>query len=246
MAVSLADIDNFFRAYPRDFHNQCEGTMWQLLDRFGTPEHPRTFDTALLAAKASAIYTKDPAKASYGDFGFWDQRLTPAGHTAFWTPRGWLMGSNKVTAPIGGKSLNVGYVSFADYTKLGFLGFAHTSAGRDVALVAQTPLTKAAAVDWAYVEPTDYATRLRIQKALKERDRYDGDLDGVWAELTRKGIQTTIKGVGYTGKIDGLIARDGCYFIQKYAHDFGGYTGQLDRKLGPNSWAGFALGLERP
>lgn len=252
MPASLNDIDLFFQSYDRDFNGACEATMFQVIDRFGTPANPRSFDTAYLASQASTIYTADPAKASYGDFGFWDKRLVAAGHTALWTPRGWLMGSARVTTKIGGKSRNVGYISFADYTKTGFLGFAKTSGGRDIDLYAYTPMPASAAKDWSYVEPTSLAMRKRIQKGLAARGRYNlpsgaaRPIDGDWAERTRMGVQLTIQGVGYRGLVDGKIEREGCFFVQTYAEKFGDYDGPIDRKLGDQTWLGFALGLERP
>ena len=86
----------------------------------------------------------------------------------------------------------------------------------------------------------------RIQAALKKRGRYNGPVDGVPGVNTYKGVQLTIKNVGYTGPIDGVIEGNGCRLIQEYAKKFGSYTGPVDAKLGVNSWAGFALGLERP
>ena len=91
------------------------------------------------------------------------------------------------------------------------------------------------AADWA-----------RIQAALKARGRYDGPVDGDPGKFTFMGVQTTIRNVGYTGPIDGDIQGVGCHFIQVYAAKFGDYAGPIDSKLGPFSWGGFALGLERP
>ncbi|BDZ66281.1 M23 family metallopeptidase [Agromyces mangrovi Wang et al. 2018] len=58
-------------------------------------------------------------------------------------------------------------------------------------------------------------------------------------------IQRTIRGVGYTGPVDGRPGPETCRLVQVYARKFGDYTGAIDRKLGPNGWAGFAKGLER-
>lgn len=98
---------------------------------------------------------------------------------------------------------------------------------------------------WAF-NPPAAAVQAQIQKALKARNRYSGPVDGVWGSNSVKGIQTTIRNVGYTGKVDGIAGPDTCYYVQKYAQKFGDYKGPLDRVLGPNGWAGFALGLERP
>lgn len=98
---------------------------------------------------------------------------------------------------------------------------------------------------WAFNRPSA-AMQKRIQAALKKRGRYSGPVDGVWGANTIKGIQTSIKGVGYTGAVDGVPGERTCRFVQVYAQRFGDYKGPVDSILGPNGWAGFALGLERP
>ncbi|MGL4744364.1 MAG: cutinase family protein [Dermatophilaceae bacterium] len=92
----------------------------------------------------------------------------------------------------------------------------------------------------------DAATQQRIQTALKARGRYAGPEDGVWGVNSIKGIQTTVTNVGYTGPVDGIPGPNTCRYVQVYAKKFGSYLGPVDGILGPNSWAGFALGLERP
>jgi GH25 family lysozyme M1 (1,4-beta-N-acetylmuramidase) len=100
---------------------------------------------------------------------------------------------------------------------------------------------------WSYWEPPKgMGLALRIQKALKARGRYSGLLDDEFGPLTRKGVQLTIRGVGYTGLIDGDIREWGCELIQRYAQRFGSYTGPIDKAPRWASWSGFALGLERP
>lgn len=91
-----------------------------------------------------------------------------------------------------------------------------------------------------------YADQARIQAALAARGRYSGPVDGVWGENSIKGIQTTCANVGYDGPIDGIPGPNTCHYVQIYAQRFGDYNGPIDSILGPNSWAGFALGLERP
>lgn len=92
----------------------------------------------------------------------------------------------------------------------------------------------------------EHADQARVQAALKARGRYDGPVDGAWGPNSIKGIQITIRNVGYDGPIDGIPGPNTCYYVQVYAQRFGDYTGPVDKVLGPNSWAGFALGLERP
>lgn len=125
---------------------------------------------------------------------------------------------------------------------------AATSAGIVKALgsaPAPTPPAPAPSSDWQWTVP-DTAMQARIQRALKARGRYNGPVDGSWGANTIKGIQTTIKNVGYTGPADGVPGKNTCYYVQVYGQRFGSYAGPVDAKLGPNSWAAFALGLERP
>lgn len=121
------------------------------------------------------------------------------------------------------------------------------SATKPVPMPAPTPKPTPAATSpkWAFNRPNK-ATQRRIQTALKKRKRYSGPEDGVWGVNSIKGIQTTIRNVGYTGPIDGIPGSNTCYYVQVYAAKYGDYTGPIDRILGPNTWAGFALGLERP
>lgn len=98
---------------------------------------------------------------------------------------------------------------------------------------------------WSYWEPSGDLAK-RVQRALAKKGRYSGAIDGIFGPATRKGVQLTIRGVGYDGPIDGLIAGTGCGLIQEYAKKYGSYTGPIDKQLGAASWTGFALGLERP
>ena len=112
---------------------------------------------------------------------------------------------------------------------------------------APAPSAPASSGGWAANLPNK-ASQRRVQKALAGRrpSRYNGPTDGVCGPNTWKGVQTTIRGVGYTGPVDGIPGANTCRLIQVYAARFGDYTGPVDSILGPYSWAGFALGLERP
>ena len=100
---------------------------------------------------------------------------------------------------------------------------------------------------WAVNLP-DAGRQRRVQKALAGRNpsRYTGPQDGVFGVNTWKGIQTSIRGVGYTGPVDGVPGANTCRLVQVYAQKFGDYRGPVDSILGPNSYDGLALGLERP
>lgn len=108
-----------------------------------------------------------------------------------------------------------------------------------------TPGSSVGGSDWSYWEPTGKLAE-RVQQALKARGRYSGPVDGVFGVNTRKGVQLTIKNVGYAGPIDGIPGRETSYYIQEYARRFGDYKGPVDRAPREMSWQGFALGLERP
>ena len=99
--------------------------------------------------------------------------------------------------------------------------------------------------EWAF-NPPAAPVQAAIQQALGNRGRYDGPVDGVWGPNSIKGIQVTAANVGYDGPIDGEPGPNLCYHVQVYAQRFGDYSGPIDRVLGPNGWAGFRLGLERP
>lgn len=112
-----------------------------------------------------------------------------------------------------------------------------------------TPSTPAAAAPssgWNFWIP-DAAMQARIQRALAARGRYAGPCDGDWGVESVRGIQRTIAQAGfYSGPIDGIAGAATCAGVQRYAAKFGDYQGPIDSALGINSWAGFALGLERP
>lgn len=94
----------------------------------------------------------------------------------------------------------------------------------------------------------------RIQRALQRRNRYAGRVDGVGGPLTARGIQETLNisecnGVGRAfvrTPVDGRLGRNNAYGVQWYARKHGDYRGPIDGDPREQSWAGFALGLERP
>lgn len=100
--------------------------------------------------------------------------------------------------------------------------------------------------DWSFKLPSK-ATQVRLQRALGKRNRYTGPLDGDMETKSLSGIQLTLQiAMGWKGKVDGKIDdAHQCELIQEYAKKFGDYVGPIDKKLGENTWKGFALGLER-
>jgi hypothetical protein len=108
-----------------------------------------------------------------------------------------------------------------------------------------TPIPVPPKDEWDFWMP-DQATQIAIQVEMWQRGRYAGLRNGDWGSLSIKGIQTTCANVGYTGLIDGIPGPMTCYYVQIYAQRFGRYKGSIDKLLGPNSWAGFLLGLQLP
>lgn len=100
---------------------------------------------------------------------------------------------------------------------------------------------------WAFNLPSTAQTP-RLLRALAKRrpPRYTGPIVSRLNVDGAKGIQITLRGVGYDGPIDGDIRKVGCGLIQEYAAKFGDYDGPKDEVLGKYSWEGFILGLERP
>lgn len=107
------------------------------------------------------------------------------------------------------------------------------------------PILTTPAPGWTWVLPSAWVQK-QIQGELRERNRYDGRVDGDWGRLSIAAIQLTLRNVGYTGLLDGIPGKMTCHFVQVYAQRFGDYNGPIDDDLGPNSWAGFLLGLQRP
>lgn len=241
-----SQIRAWIAGYNRNFDQLCQALMWQVCAKFGSA--PVVYPSAIAAARASQIVGTNPLDAQPGDFHYWAGGY---GHVALELGAGRVfMGSTKVDERWG---INAGITTVAAYnarTGLRYLGFARSNGRNDLAIqepfVRETPAGGASGGGgYHYYDPTGEVAR-RIQAALKRRGRYAGPVDGIFGPATRRGIQITLRNVGYTGPIDGVIAGNGARLIQVYAQKFGSYRGPIDAKLGPNSWAGFALGLERP
>lgn len=100
--------------------------------------------------------------------------------------------------------------------------------------------------DWSWWEPRG-ALAKRVQRALRNRGRYSGRIDGEFGPMTRRGVQISLAQSSiHAGDIDGTIERDEAFGVQEYAARFGDYRGPKDGAPREQSWVGFALGLERP
>lgn len=251
MATLLALAEQYAKANPKR-----DGATWNqwcasLMVRFNNL--PGAYPSAIIAYHASKIESANYNKAPVGAFHFWDigefghvaQDLTAGGRTVFMasarTDASWgdaigiasVAGyTNRTGAKYLGWSLKFGSMSPRSASDLGHLYSAAT---------VKTPATSTAKWKWSV---PDKATQKAIQTALKKRERYTGLEDGVWGVNSVKGIQLTIRNVGYEGLIDGLAGEMTCHYVQVYAEKFGGYKGPIDNKPAENSWAAFLKGVK--
>ena len=172
-------------------------------------------------------------------YGFDLNRNRVIGHREVYTRHG----AGYATACPGGINLDA-VVSRAQAIR-GGSPVSSVPASTAVSVPASSPAPVSNSASWAF-NPPSAAVQKDIQKNLKKRGRYPGPVDGIWAGVSIRGIQITCQNVGYDGPLDGIEGPNLCYYVQIYAQRFGDYTGPIDRILGPNGWAGFALGLERP
>lgn len=238
------------KTYPsRNWDQQCQRLVWNAIWHItGIAEAKMvTYPTAIAAYRASSIVSKDPLAAPAGVTHYWD--IGAEGHVAIELGNGRvLMTGTNAALGSGGERLgnNYGITSVAAYGRGTYLGWARRN-GANLSIEGKIEGNSS----WAF-NPPNAAMQKRIQQGLHDRtkfgqkSRYNGPIDGIWGVNTIKGIQETIRGVGYKGLIDGIPGPDTCYYVQVYAQKFGGYKGPIDRVLGPNSWESFARGLELP
>lgn len=207
---------------------------------------PHDYSSANAARAASGTLTTDMASAPAGSFSYYN--ASSYGHVVTNIGNGYCIN----TSPLAdgnhyhefGRGL---YISkLADYKGGPYLGWSRRDGiNPQIPVQAWSPGAGDTGSTWAWNAP-DSTTQKRIQVALAARNRYSGPQDGQWGVNSVKGIQTTCVNVGYSGPIDGQPGFNTCHYVQVYAQRYGSYTGPVDSVLGPNSWSGFALGLERP
>lgn len=211
--------------------------------------NPQSYETANAARLASGTLNKDMSAAPAGSFSYYD--ASTAGHVVTNIGNGYCINTSPLADGTHYHTYGLGlYISkLADYKVGPYLGWS-----RKNGVNPQIPVQPwqpggggddGSTTTWAWNAPSA-TTQKRVQTALAARGRYSGPKDGVWGLNSIKGIQTTCKNVGYTGPVDGQPGPSTCHYVQVYAKKFGSYTGPVDSVLGPNSWSGFALGLERP
>jgi len=206
----------------------------------------QTYSTARAAYNASSIVSKDMSTAPPGSFSYYD--ASSAGHVVTNIGNGYCINTSPQADGTHYYEFGHGlYISkLSAYTGGAYLGWSRKNGSNpQIPVQAWTPSGSGGGTTWAWNAP-DSATQKRIQQDLANRGRYSGPIDGDWGVNSIKGIQTTCANVGYTGPIDGVPGANTCHYVQVYAKQFGSYTGPVDSILGPNSWSGFALGLERP
>ena len=207
---------------------------------------PQSYSSAAAARAASGTLTKDMSSAPAGSFSYYD--ASSLGHVVTNIGNGYCI--NTSPQPDGKHYHDFGhglYISrLVDYTVGPYLGWSRRNGSNpQIPVQAWKPGGDDTGSGWAWNAP-DAATQKRVQKALAARHRYSGPQDGQWGVNSIKGIQTTCQNVGYDGPVDGQPGPNTCHYVQVYAKKFGSYSGPVDSILGPNSWSGFALGLERP
>lgn len=99
--------------------------------------------------------------------------------------------------------------------------------------------------DWAYRRPTGALAKLVVKELkLKKRLPADYENDGNPGEVFDVAVQKTLNfSKIFQGDEDGVIKRGGCYGIQDYAKEHGGYKSKRDGRPEVISWEAFAKGL---
>lgn len=243
--ANRGDFKNWLAASPRNWDQDCQALMWRLCEAFGSVPVdgiPSAIAAYNIENNAGRISGGDAPAGTFVYFA-----IGTYGHVGFMLENGEMLSGTKNNFEQWGINAGINTVDgYVAKTNARYLGWSPLNGGNPLpfesSVVPPTPPTPS--TDWDFNQAA--ADQARIQAALAARGRYDGPVDGVWGPNTIKGIQTTIKNVGYTGPIDGEPGPNTCYYVQVYAQKFGDYTGPVDKVLGPNSWAGFALGLERP
>ena len=207
----------------------------------------RDYPTANDARAASGTLNTNPASAPAGSFSWFN--ASSSGHVVTNIGNGYCINTSPQADGTHYHTFERGlYISkVADYKGGPYLGWTtHNGINPQIPVQAWSPGGDDTPTStWAWNAP-DTATQKRVQVALAKRNRYSGLQDGQWGINSIKGIQTTCQNVGYKGPVDGKPGPNTCHYVQLYAQTYGSYKGGVDNVLGPNSWSGFALGLERP
>lgn len=265
-----AEIKNWLSNYRRAWASLCQALMWRLCEAFGLVPVDgigSATDAYNIERRAGRIRTDAPP-ATGGVFVYFSVPGEPDGHVGYLMNAGRLLMASTTLIQEWVDS-DAGYSTIAQYIAdhpgAKVLGWSYQNGGNTVSNwtpdTAPTPQTEhrgnttgqpeyMAGDDWEFWVPGT-ALAARVQAALSGMGRYNYDdgtarpADGLWGDWTVKGIQQTCAKVGYEGKLDGDAGEGTTHYVQVYAEKWGDYTGGVDDFLGENSWAGFALGLER-
>lgn len=246
-AITLGNRINSLNRASNSYHSNwaewCQAAQYWA-ERAGGNGGARSYGTARDAYHASTIVSHSMSAAPAGSFSYYDKSAD--GHVVTNIGNGWCINTSPLTRGASvhdfGRGLYICRLS--DYYPSTYLGWSHGNGSNPQ--IPVSPWSHGDSGDsWAFNTPSS-SMQERIQKALTARGRYSGPVDGKWGPATKKGIQTTCANVGYDGPVDGVPGERTCHYVQVYAKKFGDYSGPVDSRLGPNSWAGFALGLERP
>ncbi len=245
-AIDAITLGNRIVPNKSNWNQLCQAAQFWAI-KMARGGEPPSYPSAIAAYRASPIAGMDPAAAPAGTFSYWD--IGTYGHVVTNIGNGYCINTSTHSATVHdfGRSLRI--TRTAEYTAAAgarYLGWSYQNGvNAQIDMVPWGGGGGGGGQTWEWTVP-DSAMQRRIQAALKARGRYSGPVDGAWGPLSIKGIQTTIKNVGYAGAVDGVPGPATCHYVQVYAHEFGDYDGPQDSKLGPVTWANFALGLERP
>lgn len=239
---------------------QCLGfTNNDMVGKFGTLGNEPT--TAKIAAdqleEVGELYTTPCPDTTHVDFYDYVQDGINYGHTDIHMAQRneHLADSSRITTKLNAKGTVGLYANWGPRR-----GWANVPAKGAVitfvsdptpppapAAPAPAPVPQTVGAAWATNPPSEEVQK-RIQVALAKRGRYQGPQNGIFGENTWRGIQYTVStknGNTYTGLINGIPGKLTCVAIQEYAKKYGGYRGPINAILGPNTWEGFAEGLEK-
>jgi len=233
----------------RNWAGKCEAARYQITRLSNGLEvaEMRSFISANSALEHSDIELKNRKQAPAGWVGFWDYGLW--GHDMISLGNDFWVGATALGDKVADLGGGIKVIHGSTYPAK-YLGATSRVGTNPKAKIEALPFNIPAGVNkpkptrkFATNKPSA-AVQRRIQIALRKRGRYEGPRNGIFGTNSWKGIQRTVANVGYDGPINGIPGERTCHFIQEYARKFGRYTGPINSILGPNSWEGFARGLE--
>lgn len=233
----------------RNFAGKCEAARYQITRLTNGLENMTSFPSAKAARLNSKIVSRDRTKAQPGDVGFWDK--TENEHDLIALGNDLWIGATVLGDTVLDLGNGIKVIHGSTYPAT-FLGYTERVGNNPPARVAEYKIAKPGTTPAGVkppkkkyaLNPPKASVQKRIQVALRRRGRYSGPRNGVFGKNTWRGIQRTVANVGYSGPQNGVPGEQTALHIQEYAAKFGRYKGPVNGILGPNSWEGFARGLE--